>query len=119
VPAFLLATEVLGVKPLKPGFAEFEIAPKPCDLKWAEGVVPSPAGDIPVRWERQKNRFEISVTVPQGTQARIDLPPGKSCLVDGKESKEAVHAGGRYVVALGAGKHRCESIDIKKQDEKK
>lgn len=118
VPAFLLSTEVLGVKPLKPGFAEFQVAPKCGGLEWAEGVVPSPAGDIPVRWERQKDRFEISVTVPQGTQARIELPPGKSCLVDGKESKEA-ETGGRYVVTLGAGKHRCESIDIKNQDEKR
>lgn len=113
-PAWFLLTEVLGVKPLKPGFAEFEIDPKPGGLKWAEGVVPSPAGDIPVRWEQKKDLFEVSVTVPQGTQARVRLPLGKSYLVDGKEPKETSQTGGQCTVTLEPGQHRCESIALGK-----
>jgi hypothetical protein len=73
-PAWYFLTEILGVKPTKPGYAEFEVAPKPCDLDWAEGVVPSTAGDIPVRWERKNGKFVLSLTVPKGTVAKVSLP---------------------------------------------
>jgi hypothetical protein len=73
-PAWFLQREILGVKPTKPGFAEFTVEPKPCDLTWAEGVVPSPAGDIPVRWEKKGDDFTLTITVPKGTVAHVKLP---------------------------------------------
>jgi hypothetical protein len=74
LPSWLMITEILGVKPLKPGFAEFAVEPKPCDLEWARGVVPSPAGDIPVSWEKTGDDFTLAITVPEGTQAKVKLP---------------------------------------------
>jgi hypothetical protein len=76
-PAWYLATEVLGVKPTGPGFAEFEIRPQPGGLEWAEGVVPSPKGDIPVRWEKRGEKYTLEVTVPKGTKATAFLPGSK------------------------------------------
>jgi hypothetical protein len=73
-PAWFQLTEILGVKPTKPGFAEFTVEPKPCDLTWAEGVVPSPAGDIPVRWEKSGKTLTLTLTVPEGTLAKVKLP---------------------------------------------
>jgi hypothetical protein len=73
-PAWFQLTEILGVKPTKPGFAEFTVEPKPCDLTWAEGIVPSPAGDIPVRWEKNVDDFTLTLTVPEGTVAKVKLP---------------------------------------------
>lgn len=73
-PAWFLLTEVLGVKPTAAGFVTFEIVPHPGDLVWAEGVVPSPKGDIPVKWRRDGDQFTIEVTVPKGTSATVRLP---------------------------------------------
>jgi hypothetical protein len=73
-PAWFQLTEILGVRPTKPGFAEFTVEPKPCDLTWAEGVVPSPAGDIPVRWEKRGKTLTLTLTVPEGTLAKVKLP---------------------------------------------
>jgi len=77
-PAYHLLTKVLGVTPTKPGFAEFEIRPQLGDLEWAEGVVPSPKGDIPVRVERKGGKLKLDVTVPERTAATVLWPDGKS-----------------------------------------
>jgi len=77
-PAWFLATEVLGVKPTKPGFTEFTICPQLGDLEWAEGIVPSPKGDIPVRVENKGNKLTLNATVPVGTIATVLWPDGKS-----------------------------------------
>ncbi|MBK8027480.1 MAG: family 78 glycoside hydrolase catalytic domain [Chloroflexi bacterium] len=78
-PTFDLSTEVLGVRPLLPGFARFSVAPHPADLAWAHGVFPSPHGDIAVEWSLADDRFDLAVTVPPGTEARVRLPEIAGC----------------------------------------
>ncbi len=74
-PTFDLSTEVLGVRPLTPGFARFAVAPHPAGLAWARGAFPSPAGEITVAWEQGKTGFRLEVEVPPGCQARVSVPP--------------------------------------------
>ena len=52
-PAELLPAWVLGVRPTSPGFATVSITPRLGSLSWAEGVVPTPHGDIAVGFERE------------------------------------------------------------------
>ena len=47
-PIYLLGKYYLGVKPVKEGYKEFAIAPVLGGLKWMEGTVPTPNGDIHV-----------------------------------------------------------------------
>lgn len=47
-PIYLLGKYYLGVKPVKPGYAEFAIRPSLGGLKWMKGSVPTPHGDIRV-----------------------------------------------------------------------
>ena len=47
-PIYLLGKYYLGVKPVKEGYKEFSIAPALGGLKWMEGTVPTPNGDIQV-----------------------------------------------------------------------
>ncbi len=75
-PTFDLSTEILGVKPLAPGFTRFLVAPHPADLLWARGVFPSPHGEIAVEWQVEADRFSLTVSVPPGTEAQIILPEG-------------------------------------------
>ena len=47
-PAYLLGRHFLGVRPTKPGFAEYVVEPHLGGLKWMKGRVPTPLGDIEV-----------------------------------------------------------------------
>lgn len=50
-PVYLCGRYVLGVKPTKPGYAEYEVAPNLGGLKKVSGSVPTPDGDIAVEIE--------------------------------------------------------------------
>ena len=43
---YLFGRYILGVEPVKPGYAEYSVKPSLGGLEWIEGVVPTPFGDI-------------------------------------------------------------------------
>ena len=47
-PVYLLGKYYLGVRPTTPGYASYVVEPKLGGLKWIEGKVPTPQGDIAV-----------------------------------------------------------------------
>ena len=103
-PTYDLSTEVLGVAPITPGFRRFRVAPHPVDLEWARGVFPSPHGDIAIAWQWVEDRFELSVEVPDGTEAEVLLPEREGQIwrqveVDGRLAAE----GG---LTVGPGTHQ-------------
>ena len=66
-PTAWLSENVLGIRPLEPGFARVLIKPQLGNLKWVEGTYPTPLGPIHVRHERQ----------PDGAiKSQIEVPPG-------------------------------------------
>jgi hypothetical protein len=68
-PTAWLSQNVLGVKPLEPGFARVRIAPQLGDLKWAEGTYPTPRGPIHVRHARRPDgTIDTKVEAPAGIQ---------------------------------------------------
>ena len=62
-PVYLLGKYYLGVRPTKPGYAEFEIRPSLGDLDWLQGDVPTPHGMIHV----EMNRHEVKVFATEGS----------------------------------------------------
>jgi hypothetical protein len=61
-----MMTEVLGVKPVKPGFSEFTVEPCESTLEYAKGSVPTPHGEITVEWRRAADgTLDISVKAPK------------------------------------------------------
>ena len=50
-PVYLMGKFYLGVKPTKPGYAEYEVRPVLGGLKWMEGEVPTPFGKIYVKMD--------------------------------------------------------------------
>ena len=65
-PALYMITEVLGVKPLAPGFAEFTVSPCESELAFAKGSVPTPYGEIYVEWfKNEHGERHISVKAPE------------------------------------------------------
>ena len=64
-PAIFCITEFLGIKPTKPAFEEFAVEPHPCGLSFAAGTVPTPHGDISVKWRKEKGKLQIDVKAPK------------------------------------------------------
>ncbi|MBK5719862.1 alpha-rhamnosidase [Dysgonomonas sp. Marseille-P4677] len=53
-PVYLFGKYYLGIKPTKPGYREYIIEPNLANLKWMEGTVPTPIGDIKLSVETKK-----------------------------------------------------------------
>ncbi len=63
-PIYLLGKYYLGVKPVKPGYEEFEIRPVLGGLAWMKGSVPTPNGVIDVYMDTREIR--VKATEGQG-----------------------------------------------------
>ena len=81
-----LSRWVLGVRPVRPGYAEYVIAPHPGDLTWACGAVPTPAGSISVAWQQAAGAFTLWFEAPGGTSGQFAVPTGSpdQVLLDGQ-----------------------------------
>ncbi len=71
-PVYLLGKYYLGVVPVKPGYEEFSITPVLGGLKWMEGSVPTPDGDISV----YMNDREIRIKATEG-KGYLNIRSGK------------------------------------------
>ncbi|MHB8464751.1 MAG: family 78 glycoside hydrolase catalytic domain [Acidimicrobiales bacterium] len=111
---------LLGVTPVAPGFASFDVTPPAHVLTRAAGSVPTPYGTIEVRWSRPAAGtapFELDVTVPPNTSATIRLPARDMAAVHEAGTAvtrapgvaSAVMDGAYAVVTAGAGSYRFTS----------
>jgi len=72
-PANLLPRFVLGAQPLTAGWGRALIQPHPGALTAVEGRMPTPRGELAVRWTREKT-FILTLTLPAGMTAKVKLP---------------------------------------------
>ena len=75
-PAYFLPAYVLGVQPAAPGFTRVRIEPNLTDLDFAEGTIPTPLGEIALRWERLP-QLHGTLTLPPGMKGDVILPNGR------------------------------------------
>ena len=82
-PVYLLGKHYLGVRPTKPGYAEYEVRPNLGDLAWMEGDVPTPHGLIHISMDREQVR--VKATEGHGMlhigQQTVPVPPGQEVTV--------------------------------------
>lgn len=71
--AHLLQTAVLGINPIKPGFAEVKVAPKTGKLRRINGAVPTPRGLLTVSIEKNDTIYCLKVTAPEGVEVTVDI----------------------------------------------
>lgn len=71
-PANIIPRYIAGVRPLEPGYMTVLVEPQPAGLEFFHSVVPTPRGAVRVEYERHGPSWNI--TLPAGTQARIQLP---------------------------------------------
>jgi hypothetical protein len=83
-PVYLFGKYYLGVVPVKPGFAEYEVRPCRGGLEWIEGDVPTPFGKIHVRADAgaitvRSDGGKGTLITPDGR--RVPVPAGKTVVV--------------------------------------
>lgn len=117
-PANLLPRMILGVEPLKPGYAQALIWPRCAGksaagvLSWARGKVPTPKGPISVDWLQSAAGFQMTIELPPQTSALVRLPSdwGERVLADekavdgqrdGNYIEVELSTSGKHVVAVG------------------
>jgi hypothetical protein len=76
-PLFHLSEQLLGVQRMSPGWKQVRIAPVPCGLEFARGVVPTPFGLIKVEWESVgDDQLAVRVDLPEGIEGEFIAPTG-------------------------------------------
>ncbi|GAA2490432.1 glycoside hydrolase family 78 protein [Streptomyces gobitricini] len=66
---------VAGLAPAAPGYRRLLIRPRPGGgLTWAKAAHETPYGPAEVAWRLTDGRLTVTVTVPRGTEATVDLP---------------------------------------------
>ena len=82
-PVYLLGKYYLGVKPTKPGYEEYVVAPSLGDLEWMEGNVPTPHGLIHVYMDHRQ--VKVSATAGKGVlvlgEQHYTIEPGRELAV--------------------------------------
>nr|WP_319509543.1 glycoside hydrolase family 78 protein [uncultured Draconibacterium sp.] len=82
---------IAGIKPIGPGYKQIEIAPiTGGPLKSAEASYNTPYGLVSSAWKIENRKFELKVTVPSNTTAKIVIPANTadSFILDGIEFTE-------------------------------
>jgi alpha-L-rhamnosidase len=102
-PANLLPSFVLGARPLDPGWTRTLIRPNTGTLKFASGKVPTPLGPVLVRWTNEST-FKLSLTLPKGTRAKLELPASKP--------SDDIFVGGKQVTAKRLGSYWLLDEDV-------
>ncbi|MEU1616502.1 alpha-L-rhamnosidase C-terminal domain-containing protein [Streptomyces sp. NPDC005722] len=92
-PTVQLTEQVLGVTPVNPGYATWSIKPHTGDLEWAQGSVPTGAGNIAVQWQSDASAFTLHAQTPAGTSGTIAVPV---------TAQATVTVNGRTVCAAGS-----------------
>jgi len=59
-PIYLLGKYYLGIQPVKAGYNEFSVTPNLGGLKWMEGSVPTPNGEIKIRLDEKYIKVKAS-----------------------------------------------------------
>jgi alpha-L-rhamnosidase len=64
-----------GIEPLEAGYKKIRIAPKPrTPLTSASASVNIPYGKVATSWEIDKDNFQLNITIPPNTTAKVVIP---------------------------------------------
>jgi len=80
VPTYFYYAYVLGIRPLDIGFKRFIIDPITCGLSHAEGIVPTPHGNIEVSWRQDGQVCHATIIHPNSIKPIL----GNTCAASGK-----------------------------------
>jgi alpha-L-rhamnosidase len=107
--AALIARNMFGIRPTRPGFHKFEIRPQIGDLPYAAIRIPTVKGNIGVSIGQNVEAYEAEVIVPPNTKATVYLPVlpggGNTLFINNQISNFPIEKD-CYRIELGSGTHR-------------
>jgi hypothetical protein len=75
-----LSEQILGIRPLSPGFSTCEIIPHPGrTLTWIKGSVPTPHGTLSAGFDIKTGKCNVSI--PRGVIARVGIPKAEKTIL--------------------------------------
>lgn len=73
-PAIVLSQDIAGVRPVEPGWTQFQVLPREAFLSSIEVVVPSIKGNIAVSLRKDAKTYRLTVDAPPNTRATVGIP---------------------------------------------
>lgn len=73
-PNAILSRYIAGIRPMKPGWSEFEVLPELVHLEQLRTLVPSVKGDIELEIQKSGTSFELELINPEGAAAVVGIP---------------------------------------------
>jgi len=68
---------LVGLKPLAPGYARFEVKPRPTpEVEWAQLTLETPIGLIGIEHRSSDGGFLLELVVPAGAESVVTMPDG-------------------------------------------
>ncbi len=126
---------LVGLRPQE-GWYRFQVVPHPVgDLRWVEGRIKTPLGEVACRWEQSEGQLMLQLQVPSGAQATLMLPTlglknpillesGRPLSRTGKPSWLPAgighlepHSSERLSVQVGSGVYRFSLYDLKDKEQ--
>jgi len=114
-PMYHLSAYFLGVRPLKPAFAEYTFQPLMGDLKQLSGVVPSPQGTISASCsiDSTNTKFTQEITSPANTVCIVGVPK----LVFGSTFPvKGIRMGSHIIWNNGAASEKVDGVEFIEED---
>ncbi|MBQ9358548.1 MAG: alpha-L-rhamnosidase, partial [Abditibacteriota bacterium] len=71
-PLYHLQNNILGIQPVRPGFAGVSVKPLLGELLWARGSTPCPAGMIECSFTQKDGRLSGTVVLPKGVTGTLE-----------------------------------------------
>ncbi|WP_283680285.1 family 78 glycoside hydrolase catalytic domain [Lentilactobacillus sp. Marseille-Q4993] len=100
-PGLTIVQGIMGIVPLKPGFAEFQVKVRPGNLKRLSVSTPSARGMIRVNYTQTGDEVVLNIDVPMNSLAQVSVPQdGASVTIDGAECHED-----QDEIKIGSGRH--------------
>ncbi len=93
-PNAILSRYIAGIRPVKPGWKEFEVLPEMSHLQQIRTLVPSVKGDIEIELQRQDKAFKAEIKSPPGAVAIFGIPKSIGELVEVRINDEVVWSDG-------------------------
>ncbi len=81
-PIYVLYMSLLGLRPLEPGYARYELRPQLADIGLLDVLAQTALGPLSFKAEGKPGRREISIETPRGGKGEIVLPKGESVGLD-------------------------------------
>jgi len=83
--AYFMYAYIGGIRPLKPGFAAFEVAPcRFTDIDWADVSHETPYGKIALSYRKEEEKTVFVLSVPANTTAHFSFDGVKKILSSGE-----------------------------------